>query len=340
MNTTKNTAKLKTAVLGSGTFGCALVNHLARKGEDAVLWGRDDEDTRRLMRTRILPSSLGHNLLAENVEVTTELADAVRGRDVLLLVVPSVAVRSVAEQLKPLYDGQVILIAAKGMEDGTYMTMDEIVHDVIPAAEVAVLSGPTHAEEVVTDMPSSCVIGAHDHDTARKLQDLVMSDTFRVYTSDDVKGIELGGALKNIIALAAGISDGLGYGDNAKAALITRGIVEITRLGVALGAKPETFSGLTGIGDLIVTCQSMHSRNRKAGYLIGQGKSLSETLAEVGMVVEGVNALHAARAKAEELGIETPIINAVYDVLYNGLPVQEVATILINRKKKKEAEVF
>ncbi|MDO5696034.1 MAG: NAD(P)H-dependent glycerol-3-phosphate dehydrogenase [Eubacteriales bacterium] len=327
---------MKTLVLGTGTFGCALANHLSEKGVSVAIWGRDDEATRTLMQTRVLPSSLNGKTLHEDVAVSTDLASAIADRAVLVLAVPSVAVREVAQRIRPFYKNQILVVVAKGLEEESHMTMDEILRETLETDRIAVLSGPTHAEEVAANLPSSCVIGAANHDIAVLLQDLFMSETFRVYTSEDVKGIELGGALKNIIALAAGMSDGLGYGDNAKAALITRGIVEITRLGVALGARPETFGGLTGIGDLIVTCASRHSRNRKAGYLLGCGKSLDEALAEVGMVVEGVNALHAAYDKARALGVDTPIINAVYDVLYNGLPVTEVAKVLISREKKRE----
>lgn len=327
---------MKVAIIGSGTFGCALANHLANKGIEVSLWGRDDEATQILFKTRKLPHSLGKENLLEQVITTFDLETALEGSEVILLVIPSVAIRSVSEKIREFYKGQILVIATKGLESGTHYTMDEIVSEVLDTAKVVALSGPTHAEEVVRSLPSSCVAGARDHDLAMQMQDLFMSESFRIYTSDDIKGVELGGALKNIIALAAGISDGLGYGDNAKAALITRGIVEITRLGIALGAKAETFSGLTGIGDLIVTCASKHSRNRQAGFYIGQGLSLEETLAKVGMVVEGVNALNAAYKKAKELGVETPIIDTVYAILYKGLPVSEAAFVLINRKKKKE----
>lgn len=324
------------SVMGSGTFGCALANHLANKGFDIRLWGRDDSITRSIFETRCLPHSLGEEELNKNINMTFNLDEALSGSEVILLVVPSVAIRVVCEQIKPYYKDQIIVIATKGLEDKTYYTMDEIVKEVLETDKIVALSGPTHAEEVVLGLPSSCVAGSENHDLAMIVQDIFMSEVFRVYTSDDIKGVELGGALKNIIALAAGISDGVGYGDNAKAALITRGIVEITRLGIALGAKAETFGGLTGIGDLIVTCASVHSRNRMAGFLIGEGKTLKEALDTVGMVVEGVNALQAAYSQAKTLDVEAPIINTVHAILYEGLSVDDAAYILINRKKKKE----
>ena len=254
--------------------GTALAILLNENGNDVTLWSHRAEEAAKVQKDREISKLPGIHI-PESIAVTADLAETVRGKKVLVLVVPSKAVRETAEKMRAYVEpGTVIVSAVKGIEEGTLFTMTDIIEEVIPQAETAALSGPSHAEEVARLLPTACVIGAHTEETARFLQKLFMSAVFRVYISADMLGIELGGALKNVIALAAGIADGMGYGDNAKAALITRGIVEIARLGMKMGGRLETFSGLTGIGDLIVTCASMHSRNRRAGILMGQGKTM------------------------------------------------------------------
>ncbi len=271
------------------------------------------------------------------MEFTTDLKAAVEGRDVLVLAVPSPYTRSTSKMLKEVVaKGQIIVNVAKGVEEETLMTLSEIIEEEVPQAQVAVLSGPSHAEEVGKGIPTTIVVGAKTKETAEYLQNLFMNDVFRVYISSDVLGIELGGALKNVVALAAGMADGLGYGDNTKAALITRGITEIARLGVSMGAKFETFCGLTGIGDLIVTCASIHSRNRRAGILIGQGKTMDEAMKEVKMVVEGVYSAKAAMGLAKKYDVQLPIIEQVNAILFENKPADEAVKDLMLRDKKIE----
>lgn len=268
---------------------------------------------------------------------TTDLSNAVKEMDILVLAVPSSFTRETAHRMAGFVEnGQIIVNVAKGIEEATLMTLSQVIEDEIPQADVAVLSGPSHAEEVGKGIPTTIVVGASSRATAEKIQNIFMSDVFRVYTSPDVLGIELGAALKNVVALAAGIADGLGYGDNTKAALITRGMAEISRLGMAMGGKFETFSGLSGIGDLIVTCASMHSRNRRAGILIGQGKTMEEAMAEVKMVVEGVFSTKAAMALAEKYHVELPIIEQVHEVLFCGKAAADAVKDLMIRDKKIE----
>lgn len=275
--------------------------------------------------------------LAEDMVFTADDKEAVQGRDLLVMAVASSYTRSTARRIAALVaEGQRIVNVAKGIEDETLMTLSEIIEQEIPQADVAVLSGPSHAEEVGRGMPTTIVVGAKSKATAEYIQNLFMSEVFRVYTSPDVLGIELGGALKNVVALAAGIADGLGYGDNTKAALITRGITEIARLGTAMGGRFETFCGLTGIGDLIVTCASMHSRNRRAGILIGQGKTMQEAMDEVQMVVEGVYSAKAAMALARKYNVEIPIIEQVNAVLFEDKSADAAVKELMLRDKKIE----
>lgn len=282
-------------------------------------------------------SKLSGIKIPEAVEITSDLKQAVSGKKVLVMVVPSRCMRETAELLKEcVAPGTYVISAAKGIEDETLFTMTDILEQVLPQTDVAVLSGPSHAEEVAKLLPTTCVIGAHTEETARFLQELFMGPMFRVYISSDMLGIELGGALKNVIALAAGIADGMGYGDNAKAALITRGSVEIGRLGIRMGGKPETFFGLTGIGDLIVTCASMHSRNRRAGILLGQGYTMKEAMKEVNMVVEGVYSAKAAMALARKYDTELPIIEQVNQILFEGKDPKKVVADLMLRDKKTE----
>ncbi len=259
------------------------------------------------------------------------------GKDLLVMAVPSVFVRSTAKRMKPyLHDGQIIVDVAKGIEESTLFTMSQIIEEELPTAQVAALSGPSHAEEVSRGLPTTCVAGAHKKAVAEYIQSVFMSPVFRVYTSPDMLGIEIGAALKNVVALAAGIADGLGYGDNTKAALITRGMAEIARLGMAMGGKYQSFAGLSGIGDLIVTCASMHSRNRRAGILIGKGYSMEEAMKEVQMVVEGVYSAKAAMALAKKYEVPMPIVEQVNRVLFEGMPASEAVSELMLRDKRIE----
>jgi glycerol-3-phosphate dehydrogenase (NAD(P)+) len=275
--------------------------------------------------------------LPDSIKYTLDDKEGIEGKDLLVMAVASSYTRSTAHRIAPIVaEGQKIVNVAKGIEESTLMTLSDIIEQEIPQADVAVLSGPSHAEEVSRGLPTTIVVGARSRETAEYIQNLFMSEVFRVYTSPDMLGMELGGALKNVVALAAGIADGLGYGDNTKAALITRGITEIARLGTTMGGKFETFCGLTGIGDLIVTCASMHSRNRRAGILIGQGKTYEEAMAEVQMVVEGVYSAKAAVKLAEKYDVQLPIIEQVNAVLFEGKPADKAVKELMLRDRKLE----
>ncbi len=310
---------LNISVIGTGSWGTALGVLLANKGHVVTFCSMTEAKYNELCEKHENVSALPGVKLPESLKYTMDIEEAVSGADCIILGVASVFTRETARRMEPFVDeGQMIVTVGKGIEEDTLLMLEGVVEDEIPQADVAVLSGPSHAEEVGRGIPTTCVVGAKSKETALFLQNLFMSDVFRVYINPDMLGISLGGALKNIIALAAGIADGLGYGDNTKAALITRGIAEISRLGVAMGAHPSTFAGLTGIGDLIVTCASMHSRNRRAGILIGQGKSLDEAKKEVFMVVEGVYAAKAAKKLADKYGVEMPIVNEVNKVLFEG----------------------
>lgn len=326
----------KIGVIGSGTWGTALAVLLTGNGHEVELWSAVPAEVEALTATRRHPN-LGDTPIPEKIRVTGDLEQAMKDKELLVLSVPSVYVRETAHRMAPfLKEGQVITNVAKGIEDTTLKNLSEIIEEELPAARVTVLSGPSHAEEVSRGLPTTCVAGAHRRQDAELVQNLFMSPVFRVYTSPDMLGIELGGALKNVIALAAGIADGLGCGDNTKAALITRGIAEITRLGTAMGGSPETFSGLTGIGDLIVTCASMHSRNRRAGILIGKGYTMEEAMKEVQMVVEGVYSARAARALAEKYGEDMPIVEQVNQVLFEGKAAKAAVGDLMLRDKRIE----
>ncbi len=324
-------------IIGAGSWGTALSFLLTNNGHQVTVWSIDPEEIRMLKEEREQKQKLPGVILPEDIQYTTDMEKAVSDKDFLVLAVPSTFTRSTARTMSPFVkDGQVIVDVAKGIEEDTLMTLSQQIKEEIPQADVAVLSGPSHAEEVGRGMPTAVVIGARTRETAEYLQDMFKSPVFRVYTSPDMLGMELGGSLKNVIALAAGIADGLGYGDNAKAALITRGIAEISRLGIAMGGQAETFSGLAGIGDLIVTCDSVHSRNRKAGYLIGQGKTLQEALDEVQMVVEGVYSAKAAKELGEKYGISMPIVDQVNAVLFDGKDPREAVNELMLREGKPE----
>lgn len=326
----------KIGVIGSGTWGTALAVLLTGNGHEVELWSAVPAEVEALTATRRHPN-LGDTPIPEKIRVTGDLEQAMKDKELLVLSVPSVYVRETAHRMAPfLKEGQVITNVAKGIEDTTLKNLSEIIEEELPVARVTVLSGPSHAEEVSRGLPTTCVAGAHRRQDAELVQNLFMSPVFRVYTSPDMLGIELGGALKNVIALAAGIADGLGCGDNTKAALITRGIAEITRLGTAMGGSPETFSGLTGIGDLIVTCASMHSRNRRAGILIGKGYTMDEAMKEVKMVVEGVYSARAARALSKKYQVSMPIVEQVNEVLFDRKPAKDALYDLMLRDRRAE----
>ena len=324
-------------IIGAGSWGTALALILHKNGHHVTVWSVIESEIEMLRAEHEHKDKLPGVKLPENMEFTTDLKTAVEDKDVLVLAVPSPYTRSTSRNMAPLVrEGQLIINVAKGIEENTLMTLSQIIEEEIPQAEVAVLSGPSHAEEVGRGIPTTIVVGAKKKATAEYLQNIFMNAVFRVYISPDVLGIELGAALKNVVALAAGIADGLGYGDNTKAALITRGITEIGRLGVAMGGKLETFYGLTGIGDLIVTCASMHSRNRRAGILIGQGYTMEQAMDEVKMVVEGVYSAKAAIGLAKKYSVQLPIIEEVNAILFGGQPADEAVRNLMLRDKKIE----
>ena len=324
-------------VLGAGSWGTALSVLLSDNGHQVTVWSIDENEVKMLNEKREHELKLPGVKLPDDMVITGDLGSTIRGRDFLVLAVPSPFTRSTAKKMSPFVEeGQIIVDVAKGIEESTPMTLSRQIEQEIPQADVAVLSGPSHAEEVGRRLPTTCVIGARTKKTAEYLQSMFISNVFRVYTSPDILGIELGGSLKNVIALAAGIADGLGYGDNTKAALITRGIAEIARLGVKMGGKIETFTGLTGIGDLIVTCASVHSRNRKAGYLIGQGMSMQEAMDEVKMVVEGVYSAKAAAQLAKKYEVSMPIVDEVNAVLFEGKSPAEAVNDLMMRESRSE----
>lgn len=324
-------------VLGAGSWGTALSVLLHDNGNQATIWSIDPAEIEMLSKEREHKTKLPGVHISEEIQITGEIQEAILGKDFLVLAVPSPFTRATAKKMSSyVAEGQIIVDVAKGIEETTLMTLSGQIKEEIPQADVAVLSGPSHAEEVGRKLPTTCVIGATTRKTAEYLQSAFMSKVFRVYTSPDILGIELGGSLKNVIALAAGIADGLGYGDNTKAALITRGIAEIARLGVKMGGKLETFTGLTGIGDLIVTCESRHSRNRKAGMLIGQGYTMKQAMDEVKMVVEGVYSAKAAIALAKKYGVDMPIIEEVNRVLFEDKPAKEAVRELMMRDRRAE----
>ena len=324
-------------MIGAGSWGTALAWLLSNNGHQVIVWSALEDEIAMLRETREQKSKLPGVILQEDVGFTTDLSEAIDHMELLVLAVPSPFTRSTARRMASyVREGQIIVNVAKGIEEGTLMTLSQIIEQEIPQADVAVLSGPSHAEEVGKGLPTTIVAGARTKATAEFIQNIFMSPVFRVYTSPDVTGIELGAALKNVVALAAGIADGLGYGDNTKAALITRGITEIGRLGMAMGGRFETFCGLSGIGDLIVTCASMHSRNRRAGILIGQGCTVQEAMDRVQMVVEGVYSARAAMGLAEKYQVSLPIIEQVNEVLFGGKAPADAVRDLMLRDKKIE----
>ena len=328
----------KISVLGAGSWGTALSFLLSNNGHEVLLWSALEDEVQMLKEKREHETKLPGVRLSEKIWITSDLELALQDPDVAVLAVPSPFTRSTSHRMAPFVkDGQKIVNVAKGIEDRTLMTLSEIIEQEIPNADVSVLSGPSHAEEVGKGLPTTCVVSSHSRKTAEYLQAIFMSPVFRVYTTPDMLGVELGASLKNVIALAAGTADGLGYGDNTKAALITRGMTEIARLGIKMGGRLETFCGLSGIGDLIVTCASVHSRNRKAGYLIGKGYTMQEAMDEVKMVVEGVYSAKAAKGLAEKYGVEMPIIEEVNKVLFEGKSAAEAVIDLMLRDKKIES---
>ena len=324
-------------LLGGGSWGTALAKLLSENGHKVTVWLRDENQCQTLRTERVNKKYLPKVQIPENIVFTSDINKAVKDARILLLVTPTQMIRKVLKQIKEEYKRDKIIInASKGIEIGTMDLVSDIVNEETKNCTFAVLSGPSHAEEVGLSMPTAITIACENKDVAEEIQDMFMSTYFRVYTNEDVIGAELGGSLKNIIALGAGISDGIGYGDNAKAALMNRGIVEIARLGIAMGADVHTFYGLSGIGDLIVTCTSKHSRNWNAGYLIGQGLTKDEAIKKIGMVVEGIPTTYAAYALSKKLKVDMPIVDAMYDVLENNADVKETVNKLMLRDKKEE----
>ena len=328
---------MKIGVIGAGSWGMALAALLDKNSHQVRLWSWQAGDLEEIKMTGTIAAKLPGAVLPGTIALCSNLAKTAAGSELLIIAVPFAAVRSVLERLVPLVNqSQILVHVSKGIEQHSLKTLDEISCEYFPDNPTAILSGPSHAEEVVRALPTSVVIAARENELILHLQDVFMNASFRVYGSNDVKGVELGAAVKNVIALAAGISDGLGFGDNAKAALITRGMAEIRRLGSAMGAEDYTFTGLTGMGDLIVTCTSLHSRNRRAGYLIGQGVSPQAAADQVGMVVEGVYSAIACRELAEKYQVEMPIVTQMNEVLFAGKDPQQAVTDLMLRDKKFE----
>ena len=329
---------MKISVIGSGSWGTALAMILAENGHDVTLWSYLEEQAQQLQQTRTNPLLPGVTL-PDGLTVTSDLGCA-KGCGAIVLATPSFAVRETARKLAPILDaGTVLVSVSKGIEKDTSFTMTQIItQEVGEVYPVVALSGPSHAEEVSRKVPTAVVSASKSQPAAELVQDLFMNEHFRVYTSDDILGVELSAAFKNIIALCAGCCDGLGYGDNTKAALITRGLTEIARLGAALGGRKETFAGLTGVGDLIVTCTSMHSRNRRCGILIGKGESPQQAIAEIGAVVEGYYAAANAKILADKTGVDMPILQGAYQVLYQNADPRDVIVQLMTRAKKHESE--
>ena len=322
----------KVTVLGAGSWALALSILLSDNGHDVIIWSAVPEEIEILRKNHENPRYLPGVTIPSKIGLSAGLEEAVAERDVIVCAVASKFTRSTAARLKELLpDGQIIVNVAKGLESGTLYTLKQVIEDELPRADVYVLSGPSHAEEVSRRLPTVVTIAGDDPERARYLQQIFASAVFRVYTSDDALGVELGGSLKNVIALAAGIADGLGYGDNTKAALITRGIKEMSRLAIKMGARFETLYGLSGMGDLIVTCASMHSRNRRAGILIGQGKTMDQAIEEVQMVVEGIVSAEAARDLAAKYEVEMPIVTAVNRVLFEGIDPRTAVNNLMTR---------
>ena len=323
------------AIMGSGSWGTALAVCLANNGNNVKIWSFCEEE-KDLINNKKQCKFLPGVVIPNNVECMTDFEKVIDGADFILHVTPSKFTRSTFKQYKQYVGDKPVIICSKGFEKETLQTLDDVIKDELPSAKIGVLTGPSHAEEVAISIPTVLVIASEHEEILPLIQDTFMSKNMRIYTSTDVKGLELGGALKNIIAFCAGVAAGIGLGDNSFAALITRGLGEISRLGVKLGGKQETFYGLSGLGDLIVTCLSEHSRNRRAGKLIGQGKTLEETRKEVGMVIESIDNIDVAYELGKRNNIYMPIIETVYDVIYNGLDPKKAVEDLMTREKKSE----
>ncbi|RKD27685.1 glycerol 3-phosphate dehydrogenase (NAD(P)+) [Caminicella sporogenes DSM 14501] len=329
----------KIAILGAGSWGTALALTLAEKNHIIHMWTRNEKDINDLIKYKENKRYLAGFKLPDNVYYFTDIIDCIKNCEIIVLAVASQAIRSVLEKIKnSVYINQLFVNVSKGIEKGSLMRISEIVYDYFPENHYVVLSGPSHAEEVSRKIPTTIVAASKNRWAAELVQDIFITPNLRVYTNPDVVGVEIGGSLKNVIALGAGICDGLGFGDNAKAALMTRGIREIARLGVAMGAYSSTFAGLTGIGDLIVTCTSMHSRNRRCGILLGQGHSLEEAVSSIGMVVEGVYTTSAAYKLSQKYNVEMPITAEIYKIIYEGYSARESVYSLMCRSKTHEIE--
>lgn len=332
--------KNKIAVIGAGSFGTSLAMLLVSKGHDVSIWGRKKSQMALMRDTLENPHYLPGIKLPKELRIVDEMEDALKDAEIILFSVPAQQFRGVLNTAKDYMSGNEIIVnVAKGIEKGTLLRLSEVAKEIMPEVRYVTLSGPSHAEEVAKALPTTVAVAAEDEELAKMIQNVFNTDRFRVYTNDDIAGVELGGSLKNIIALGAGISDGMGFGDNAKAAMMTRGITEMSRLGIAMGAKPETFSGLTGLGDLIVTCTSMHSRNRRCGIMMGEGKTVDEAKEEIGMVVEGLSTAEAAGALAEKYNIEMPITQCICLMIEGKITAIQAVEILMGRETKNEMQI-
>lgn len=332
--------KRNITIVGAGSFGTALAVTLANKGHSVTIWARRKEQIVEMLETSKNNRYLKDVVLPKTIMYSNDLGSAVSNGEIIVFAVPTQKFRAVFKEAEGNIDQNSIIVnLAKGMEKGTHLRLSQVAYEIMPEVRYVVLSGPSHAEELAMNLPTTVAVASRDKEAALTVQDAFMTDRFRIYTNDDVIGVELGGALKNIIALGAGISDGLGFGDNAKAAMMTRGITEMSRLGLNLGARLNTFSGLTGIGDLIVTCTSMHSRNRRCGILIGKGLSVKEAIEEVGMVVEGISTAEAAFEIAEERKVEMPITKCIYKLIQGELTAEDAVEMLMLREKKDEMKI-
>ena len=330
----------KISVIGSGSWGTAIAIMLVENGHNVTLWSYTMIECEDLKRYKENLAFLPGAPIPSTIRHTSDILDCVHA-DIIVCALPSFAVRKVMGQFAPrVKKGQIVLNLSKGLESESLLTLSGVLEEELPACDISVMSGPSHAEEVARKIPTTNVVASSSQKTAEYIQDIFMNPFFRVYTNSDITGVEIGGALKNIIALCAGISDGLGFGDNTKAALMTRGLYEITRLGVAMGANAETLGGLSGMGDLIVTCTSIHSRNRRAGILIGKGRTAEEAQEEIKMVVEGIGTCRAAKSLADKLNIEMPIVNQAYAILFEGKSAKDATLSLMGRDKRHESEEF
>lgn len=323
------------AIIGSGTWGVALAIHLSRMGNKIKIWSFSEEEANTLnteRKCKFLPEAV----IDENITCYTDMKTVIDGSDIILHVTPSKFVRETIKKYEKYVTNQPIIMCSKGFEADTLCTLSQVIEQEMPNVKYGIFSGPSHAEEVSLGIPTAIVIASKDVEIQDMVQQLFMNEKMRVYTSDDVTGVELGGALKNIIAFCAGIATEINLGDNTFAALVSRGLVELTRLGMAMGGKHDTFYGLSGLGDLIVTCMSEHSRNRRAGRLIGKGYTIEEAKKEIGMVIESIDNIEVAYKLSKKYNIEMPIVNAVYDILYNGLEPSKAVTLLMTRDKKSE----